>query len=236
MRDKKIFRFKHFAIHHHQATMKVGTDGVLLGAWVNVTEARRILDVGTGTGLIALMLAQRTPTQVQIDGIEISESDVQQARQNIRLSPWPEKVQVHHGSLQKFQAEPYDLIVSNPPYFNKSYPPPELLRTQARHSITLSAQDLLEHSKRLIRETGTLGVILPENEGRHLLSLAEQTGWYCTRECIFQSRKEKPVERLLLEFQRFPSSTKKESLVLYSTGENWSNAYRALTRDFYLKS
>lgn len=236
MRDKKIFRFKHFNIHHHQATMKVGTDGVLLGAWVDVTDARRILDVGTGTGLIALMLAQRTPPDVLIDGIEISESDVQQARENIRLSPWPEKVQIHYRSLQEFQAEPYDFIVSNPPYFNRSYQPPGLLRTQARHTITLSAQDLLEHSKRLLRETGTLAVILPEPEGRHLLTLAEQAGWYCTRESIFQSRKEKPIERLLLEFKLFESATKKESLVLYSSGENWSDDYRVLTRDFYLKS
>lgn len=238
MRDKRSFTFKQFEIYHHQSTMKVGTDGVLLGAWVNVANATRILDVGTGTGLIALMLAQRTAPEVFLEGIEISEPDFLQARENVSHSAWVDKIQLHAISLQQFESEPFDLIVCNPPYFKESYKPTGLLRTQARHTITLSEQDLLVHSKRLLRSSGALNVILPDSEGREFIEQAVIAGWHCSRICAFQSRSEKPIERLLLEFRLSPIPVKNEKLVLYKEGkgDEWSDAYRELTRDFYLRS
>jgi tRNA1Val (adenine37-N6)-methyltransferase len=235
MRNKSIFKFKQFNIGHSQATMKVGTDGVLLGAWTSLLNSKRILDVGTGSGVIALMLAQRTQPEVYIDAIDLSLEDCEVAKENVAQSPWPEKIKVHHSALQNFSAEPYDLIVSNPPYFINSYKPPTEKRTRARHTETLSQQDLLLHGKRLLHPNGRLSVILPETEAHHLISLSARQGWFCNRKCTFRSRANKPVERLLLElsFQPLPESI--QELVLYQKDEVWSEAYQELTRDFYLK-
>jgi tRNA1Val (adenine37-N6)-methyltransferase len=218
MRNKSIFKFKQFNIGHSQATMKVGTDGVLLGAWTSLLNSKRILDVGTGSGVIALMLAQRTQPEVYIDAIDLSLEDCEVAKENVAQSPWPEKIKVHHSALQNFSAEPYDLIVSNPPYFINSY-----------------KQDLLLHGKRLLHPNGRLSVILPETEAHHLISLSARQGWFCNRKCTFRSRANKPVERLLLELSSQPLPESIQELVLYQKDEVWSEAYQELTRDFYLK-
>ncbi|HNU42332.1 MAG TPA: methyltransferase [Cyclobacteriaceae bacterium] len=235
MRDKRVFRFKQFSVAHDNATMKVGTDGVLLGAWTLVDEAKRILDVGTGTGVIALILAQRSSRQAHIDAIDISMDAFRQACTNIHHSPWPTKIRVYHSALQDFEATPYDLIVSNPPYFNNSYKPPEALRTQARHTETLSHEALLQHTKRLLAPGGKLNLILPVAEGNLLLDRARQMDWYCSRQCTFRSRKEKPAERLLLELQLQATPMIEQELTLYEKDEAWSADYQKLTRDFYLK-
>ncbi|MBX2915059.1 MAG: methyltransferase [Cyclobacteriaceae bacterium] len=236
MRDKSIFRFKQFSIAHKKATMKVGTDGVLLGAWASVTNARRILDVGTGSGVIALMLAQRTQPDTHIDAIDISEDDCKVAQENVGQSPWPKKVTIQPCSLQELISEPYDVIVSNPPYFINSYKPPGAKRTRARHTETLSQHDLLYHSKRLLSPSGKLTVILPETEAGKLVELSYKSGWFCTRKCLFRSRQAKPVERVLLELSLQFEPLHAEELVLYESGENWSKAYKNLTNAFYLKA
>ncbi|MBN8577548.1 MAG: methyltransferase [Cytophagales bacterium] len=236
MRDKKTFRFKQFNIHHHRATMKVGTDGVILGAWATTDKATRILDIGTGTGLIALMLAQRTLPTVHIDAIEISADDCAVAYENVKQSPWPEKVNVHHVALQEYFSKPYDLIVSNPPFFINSYKPPTEKRTQARHSEMLSQQDLLFHSKRLLSPTGKLCVVLPETEANQLIGISTPMGWYCTRLCRFRARSEKPVERLFMEFSLEEQPTEQHELVLYRQGAEWTEEYKMLTGEFYLQA
>lgn len=235
MRNKNSFRFKQFTIQHSTASMKVGTDGVLLGAWTDIESAQRILDVGTGTGVIALMLAQRTTPPVHIDALEISQNDYEQALFNVKDSPWPARIQVHRTSLQDYHAPPYDLIVSNPPFFIDSYKPPSANRAKARHTDTLPRADLLDHSQRLLHKTGTLNLILPETEGNQLLTLAKTKGWHCSRFCTFRSRATKPVERVLLELQQQPTPTQKGDLVLYKDRDQWSDAYCELTREFYLK-
>jgi tRNA1Val (adenine37-N6)-methyltransferase len=235
MRVKNKFDFKQFSVYHDRSAMKVGTDGVLLGAWADITRAKRILDVGTGSGVIALMLAQRTHEKTHIDAIDISLSDCEQARENISRSPWHEKISVQHSSLQHFENEPYDLIVSNPPYFINSYKPPSPDRVNARHTETLEHHELLLHAKRLIKSTGKLAVVLPLIEANQLQESAKPDGWHCARRCTFQSRINKPIERVLLEFQLVESQVKDERLVLYDENSEWSAAYRGLTKDFYLK-
>lgn len=236
MRDKSVFRFKQFNIGHRKATMKVGTDGVLLGAWTALETTKRILDVGTGSGVIALMLAQRTQPDTHIDAIDISEEDCAVAHENVRQSPWAEKVVVQHASLQEFISDPYDLIISNPPYFINSFKPPAENRTQARHTETLSQSDLLLHSKRLLAPAGRLSVILPETEVRQFIKLGSGSGWFCIRSCEFRSRQAKPIERVLLEMSLKFQPMQTEKLVLYETGESWTEAYKTLTKDFYLKA
>lgn len=229
------FQFKKFSVQHDRSTHKVGTDGVLLGAWVNTEGCHSILDVGTGSGVIALMMAQRTPPDTRIDAIDINPNDAEQARENVLHSPWPEKIIVHHVRLQEFESHPADLIVSNPPFFKNSAKPPSASRSQARHTDTLSQEELLTHGNRLLAPSGRLAVVLPDAEGRKFVQLAESNGWYCARMCFFHSRESKPAERVLLELTREQKPLHHEKLVLYK-GESlvWTDAYRALTGNFYL--
>lgn len=237
MRDKNIFRFKQFSIEHGPSTMKVGTDGVLLGAWVDVGDAQRILDIGTGSGLIALMLAQRTSPEVTIDGVEISAMDALQAEKNFLRSPWKERLAIHHTPIQEFAPlEKYDLIVSNPPYFINSLRPEEAMREQARHTTTLSHTDLLKATQRLLKPGGRTGVILPLQEGLLFKNTVTANGLCCIRETAFRSKEGKAIERLLLEFSFNNLPPKQDSLTLYDENSNWSNEYRELTKAFYLRA
>lgn len=219
--------------------MKVGTDAVLLGAWVNLKGVKRILDVGTGCGIIALMLAQRTDewvNDVHIEGIEIDEQSAQQAEENLLETRWCNRVLFHNYSLQNFRSGyKYDLIVSNPPYFNNSQLPPKAYRAKARHTDSLSYKELLHHSIRLLKTKGRLAVILPFEEGKLFVSLAKEIGLYVNRQLAFYSRKEKPQERWLFEFSFQTKEVIEEALVLHDKGESWSDEYKELTREFYLK-
>jgi tRNA1Val (adenine37-N6)-methyltransferase len=215
--------------------MKVGTDAVLLGAWVDVGNAKTILDVGTGSCVIALMLAQRTNNATKIDAIEIEEQDSQQAKENILRSPWPNKVSVFKKSLQEFELiEKYDLIVSNPPFFINSLLPPTTHRARSRHAEDLTYNDLITHSIRLLNPTGTLAVILPTQEGNDFKQLALEKELHLKRQLAFYSRNEKPQERWLFEFSFESLQVKEEKIVLYEKGNLKSNDYINLTKDFYL--
>jgi tRNA1Val (adenine37-N6)-methyltransferase len=232
----KHFHFKKFSVAHDRSTMKVGTDGVLLGAWTDVSGATRLLDVGTGSGVIALILAQRSGEEAHVDALEIEQADAEQAQENVQASPWPHKVSVFHRALQNFEsAESYDRIVSNPPYFIQSYLPPDEGRKHARHNLSLNFDDLLSGVVRLLKRNGKFSVILPITEGIKFIDLAAAQGFYVSRRCNFRSRKEKPLERILLEFGFYQSAqVREEELLLYENGEVWSPAYQALTRDLYL--
>jgi tRNA1Val (adenine37-N6)-methyltransferase len=233
-----FFQFKQFVIHHDKATMKVGTDGVLLGAWINLGAAKNILDIGTGSGVIALMLAQRTSSDILIDAVEIEIHNAAQAKENVQQSPWKNKVEVYHAAIQEFHPQKkYDLIVSNPPYFINSYQPPDEKRTTARHTVVLSFMDLIKAVIKLMSETGRFNVVLPFQEGMAFITLALQNNLHCTRKWRFRSRKEKPVERLLLEFSYQKDHMEENEIILYlnPSGEAWSEPYKELTRDFYLK-
>lgn len=234
-KTKDIFHFKQFSIKHDRCAHKVGTDGVLLGAWVDVNAADRILDVGTGSGVIALMLAQRTQSQTQIDAIDISLADYEQAKENVAVSPWSKKIKIIHVALQKFESEPYNLIVSNPPFFIDSAKPPSEERTRARHTEALPPEELLTHARRLLAPQGKLCAILPVTEAQNFMVLAEIQGWVCSRVCEFRARANKPPERFLFQLQLEKNEVKKESLILYEKGEEWTMTYKNLTHDFYLK-
>jgi tRNA1Val (adenine37-N6)-methyltransferase len=233
-RLKNTFQFKQFAIQHDKSVHKVGTDGVLLGAWADISNAKRVLDIGTGSGVISLMIAQRSSNDTIIEAIDISEAECNQAKENVFRSPWPEKVNIIHRSLQEHKNEVYDLIISNPPFFINSFKPPSGERMRVRHTESLAPKDLLFHSKRLLKQSGKLCLVLPFIEGKQLVEIAKQYDFYCTKVCEFQSRSHKPVERLLLQFEFYPSSQVNEKLVLYSENDKWSDAYISLTKEFYL--
>lgn len=231
------FQFKQFTVHHDRCTMKVGTDGVLLGAWANIEKAQSILDIGTGSGVIALMLAQRSSPETYIDAVEVEEQDAVQAQENVTASPWPKKIHIHHSSIQQFSPEKkYDAIVSNPPYFINSQQPPDARRTLARHTLSLSHHDLLLAVKRLLHTHGTFSIILPYTEGLQFIELAHSFSLYCSRQWGFKTREGKPVERWLLEFSRTVSLAEKDEIILYDATNGWSQSYRELTRGFYLNA
>jgi tRNA1Val (adenine37-N6)-methyltransferase len=234
-RKQDTFRFKQFSIQHDRCAHKVGTDGVLLGAWADVSEASRILDVGTGSGVVALMMAQRSSPDAHIDAIDISFDDCEQAIENVAASPWPEKVNVQHIALQHFESDAYDLIVSNPPFFIDSAKPPNEERTRARHTESLAPEELLYHARRMLNTEGKLCLILPVTEAQRFISFASSLQWHCTRLCEFRARVTKPVERILFQLELHMHPTEKESLILYEQGEVMTPDYRNLTRDFYLK-
>jgi tRNA1Val (adenine37-N6)-methyltransferase len=237
MSKHKLFRFKHFNIDHSQTAMKVGTDGVLLGAWTNVDDVKAILEIGTGSGVIALMLAQRSSPLTLIDAVEVESKDSDQAKQNVADSPWPEKVQVFCAPVQVFDAgRKYDLIVTNPPFFSRSYEPPNQRRLQTRHTELLSFEDLLSSVVRLLSSQGRFCLILPPAEALRFSELALNREFHCTRKWTFRTRANKPVERVLMEFSRKPVSLETGEILLYITGDDWSEEYRRLTRDFYLQA
>ncbi len=216
------FQFKQFFVAHDRCAMKVGTDGVLLGAWaepavskVRPASAFSILDVGTGSGLIALMLAQRC-SHAQIDAVDIDEAAIEQAADNFRSSPWSDRLHAFHARLQDWQIVhrtsspctlPYSLIVSNPPYFRNSLKNPDKARELARHTDTLSYTELLHHSARLLHEEGRLCLILPAEAEEEVCALAAQEGFVLTRVTRVYSKVSKPARRVLLQFEKSQLST-----------------------------
>ena len=227
------FRFKQFFIEDSKCAMKVGTDGVLLGAWCPIHLPFghlpfTILDVGTGSGLIARMLMQRCP-EAEVEGIDIDEAAVEQAKEN--------GVKAYCAKLQEWQGS-YDLIVSNPPYFQNSLKNPDEGRKTARHTDTLSYAELIQHSARLLKEDGQLAVILPAEAEAEVRQLAAAEGLYLTRVTRVYSKESKPVRRVLMAFSRDTGTPgyryTEDVLVLEDEKGGRSAAYSELCKEFYL--
>ncbi len=215
--------------------MKVGTDAVVLGAWANIGDAKKILDIGTGCGVIALMMAQRTVNDARIDALEVDADDAFQASENVKHSPWPEKVMVHHVALQKFVSNHrYDLIVSNPPFFNDSLHSPLVKRTSARHTSSLSFHDFLLYASQVLNEQGRIAIIIPFQEGLTFQKVAEDKfKFHVIRKMALYSRPAKKQERWLFEFARAERSVEETTLYIHDQ-QGWSKEYQNLTHDFYL--
>jgi len=233
------FQFKQFTVWHDRCAMKVGTDGVLLGAWAPIHNSQfKILDIGTGSGLVALMLAQRYPA-AQIDAIDIDEAAVEQARENFAHSAFSHRLSVFRSSLQNWQMANgtlYDLIVSNPPYFQNSLKNPDKGRELARHTDSLSYEELIHNSVRLLNPHGQLALILPAEAEEEIRTLAATHCLYCSRVTRVFSKQSKPARRVLLAFSRSPLSLSptEDALVLEDEKGGRSAAYQELTKDFYL--
>lgn len=234
----KGFTFKQFHIDHSKCAMKVGTDGTLIGAWASIPcEQCTILDIGTGTGLIAIMAAQRAQ-QTQIIGIDIDSDCIEQARENVAVSPWSERINIIHCPLQEFtSSKGLDVIISNPPYFVDSLLSPDEKRTTARHTMTLSFNDLCDGVLRLLAPNGTFALILPPAEAERFLSVVRGR-LFLTRRCDVWSTPESGIKRVMMELQMQPPTElpKIEKLIIEDSGPmGYSAEYRQLTRDFYLK-
>ena len=235
MGREKVFRFKQFAVVNDRTAMKVGTDGVLLGAWCPAEGARHVLDVGTGCGVIALMIAQRNASAV-IDAIDIDHDATEEATLNFKASPWSERLTAIEGDFNELQtAERYDLIVSNPPYFTNGVLPTGDARTQARHTGTLSYRQLIEGASRLLSDDGTLALITPTDAEQDIIEAATFASLP-----VRQLTRVIPVEdaapkRTLWLLSRRDMAYCEDTLTIAHRDGTFTSDYVALTGAFYLK-
>lgn len=230
------FQFKHFSVSDDKCAMKVGTDGVLLGAWTNTNHVKYILDVGTGSGLIALMLAQKC--DAQIDAIDIDADAVMQAKENFNKSKWSNRIKIYKRALQNFElnAKPYDLIVSNPPFYADSSTTADFARNLARHSdSSLSHEDLLKNVERLLTVDGKFSVILPTKEAVEVLKLSPVYNLHCSHKTLVKTKQNKIPKRYLMEFKKAFTDTICDELIVLNEEEKYSKDYIALTKDYYMQ-
>ena len=227
------FQFKQFTIHQQATAMKVGTDGVLLGALADIDGAHSALDIGTGTGLIALMLKQRNP-QLQVTAIDVEKAAVEQARGNAAQSPW--EVEILHTSAQQFatSGRTFDRIVCNPPYFRSSLKAPDAARSLARHNDTLPFDELLAAIDRLLTPDGQGWVILPNDTASAFSEKGEQTGLHTTRAIAVVTKPGKPPKRTVLCLERKPHERFTDTLLIESADGGYDERYAALVQPFYL--
>jgi tRNA1Val (adenine37-N6)-methyltransferase len=235
----KPFIFKKFTVAQDRCAMKIGTDGVLLGAWVSIEHRPyNILDIGSGTGLIALQLAQRSSAQT-IDAIEIDEEAHAQCVENFENSLWGDRLFCYHASAQEFASEveeTYDLIVSNPPFYSEDYKTKDTARDAARFNDSLPFEHLAVCAAHLLSDAGIFALILPSKEVNKFKEIARQQGLFLKRYCKVQGTPETEVKRCLMEFiKQQPLAIKEETLIIETTRHEFTSAYIALVRDFYLK-
>jgi tRNA1Val (adenine37-N6)-methyltransferase len=232
------FNFKLFSIQQDRCAMKVGTDGVLLGAWANMDEVSTALDIGTGTGLIALMLAQRAAA-ANIDGVEIDPNAAGQAKENVEASPWASRVNIFPVPVQQFapgESRKYDLVICNPPFFHDSYKAKGAGRIRARHSVSFTYGELVKIASNLLNVKGRLSIIIPFQDHEQFRYMAARYNLHVQRLTRVHPTPLKPPHRILAEYGhdeiKAPGTS---SLVIEENGRhNYSEVYKELTGEFYL--
>lgn len=230
------FGFKQFTVYQDKSAFKVGTDGVLLGACADVSGAEKILDIGTGTGLIALMLAQRCGGE--IIGIEPDRDSFEQACQNVESSKWNGRIKIENTDLQSFNPENtrFDLVVTNPPYFINSLKNPDPRKASARHNQSLTSEEILQGVARLLTDNGRMQMILPYVEGNIFISEAQEYGLYCSNILKIRPLPTGEIKRLILTFTRERKKVTEKFLTIeHGRRHEFTDEYINLTKDFYLK-
>ncbi|WP_426062712.1 tRNA1(Val) (adenine(37)-N6)-methyltransferase [Flavobacterium sp. DSP2-3-1] len=233
------FQFKQFSLEQDRCAMKIGTDGVLLGAWTPIqNNPISILDIGAGTGVIALMLAQRSNAE-QIDALEIDEEAYEQSVDNFENSPWSDRLFCFHAGLDEFVEEPedeYDLIVSNPPFYTDDYKSDNEQRDLARFADAMPFEDLIEAADLLLSENGIFAVIIPFKEEENFLALAKEHELYPLKITRVKGTPTTEIKRSLLAFSRNESvNFPIDELIIETSRHQYTPEYIALTKDFYLK-
>lgn len=239
----KPFHFKQFSVAQDKCAMKIGTDGVLLGAWVSINkQPQSILDIGAGTGVISLQLAQRSDAE-QIDAVEIDENAFEQCTENFENSPWGDRLFCYHGALQDFTQEliedqstaGYDLIISNPPFYTDDFTSKDAARNTARFTQTLPFQHLAICVSALLNPQGIFAVVLPKKEERDFISLASGYDLFLNRRCAIKGSPTAEMKRILLEFSFEKKPLTTESLTIETERHQYTQEYINLVQDFYLK-
>ena len=234
-----VFQFKQFSVNQYKTAMKIGTDGVLLGAWTPIeNNPKSVLDIGTGTGIIALMLAQRSDAE-QIDALEIDESAYEQAVENFENSPWGDRLFCFHAGLDEFIDDPedeYDLIVSNPPFYSEEYRSENKQRDLARFQGAMPFEELVEAAVLLLSENGIFSVIIPFNEEDRFIELCAEAELFPIKVTRVKGTPNSKIIRSLLAFKRYELSVlTADELVIEISRHEYTPEYISLTKDFYLK-
>ena len=237
---KKPFKFKQFNVEQDRCAMKIGTDGVLLGAWASLEHHPfSILDIGTGTGIIALMMAQRSSAEL-IDALEIDEDAYEQAVDNFENSDWGDRLFCYHAAFDEFveemqEEEKYDLIISNPPFYSDEYTSGNAQRDQARFAEALPFEELIQGASLLLSEEGRFNVIIPKKEEAEFLKIAEQHHLFPQRITRVKGDVNSEVKRSLLEFGFEKKEFEPTELTIENSRHNYTEEYIELVKDFYLK-
>ena len=229
------FHFKRFTIQQDRSALKVGTDGVLLGAWTNHVGAKRILDIGTGTGLLALIAAQRN-SEAMIDAVEIDDASAGQATENARASPWSDRVRIHRMDVRRMKvSEPYDLIISNPPFYAGEMISADDRAVVAKHEAALGFKELMVVVNGCMALEGRFSVILPTDR-EHVLRLhADALGIRPLRRCVIRYLASRAPKRVMLEMWRGTPVLEHDEVTVEETPGNYSARYRELLADFMLQ-
>lgn len=231
------FRFKQFTINQDRTAMKVGTDGVLIGAWANVADSSKILDVGTGTGLIAIMAAQRNAT-ASIDAIEVDSGAFNQAKENVQACAWSERINLHLIDFRSFSqncAQRFDHIITNPPFYNSTLKPTQKERAVARHDESLDLSTIIKGAAALLYDRGRLSMILPASIFPDLKMIAHTNGFFISALTYVKPTPSKPPHRILVELNQTKTEYKVNEMIIEEFGRHqYSDAYKQLTRPFYL--
>lgn len=236
--SNKPFQFKEFTIHQDKTAMKVGTDGVLLGAWVKVKpEVFSVLDIGAGTGVISLMLAQRSYAEA-IDAIELNDEAYEQSVENFERSDWGDRLFCYHASLQEFVDEiedKYDLIISNPPFYTSTYKELSEERAMARHTESLSYEELLKGTSNLLSENGSSAFIIPFSEEDNFLKIAKKYNLFPNRITRVKGTVNSAIKRSLLQCSFQEKKIEANELIIEIERHVYTNDYIDLVKEFYLK-
>jgi tRNA1Val (adenine37-N6)-methyltransferase len=233
MASNSYFQFKKFTVRMNNCAMKVGTDGVLLGAWFDANRVRRLLDIGTGTGLLALMAAQRGVNDIV--AVEIDKSAAIQASENVNGSLWKESIEVINADISDFQNEKsFDAIISNPPYFRNSLKSPDVMRTMAKHNDSLSFEKLVINVDRLLSDDGEFSVIIPSDLSDTLEQICFVNGLYLKRKTSVITRESQSPKRDLISFVRSACVCKNDVLTMTDKDGSYTGGYIDIVRDFYL--
>ena len=237
----KPFQFKEFTVHQDKTAMKIGTDAVLLGAWCNLGEfPDTILDVGSGTGIISLMLAQRSDAMT-IDAVEIDTNAYEQTVENFEQSDWGDRLFCYNASFVEFaeemseDEEEYDIIVSNPPFYTDNYETEDVARNKARFTSSLSFEELLKGVSEILSEYGKFSTIIPFKEEENFIELAKNHNLYLNRVCRVKGTPTTEIKRSLLELSFVETTIQEEELIIETKRHQYTDAYINLTKDFYLK-
>lgn len=227
------FQFKQFTVWHDRCAMKVGTDGVLLGAWTRVVNAQRILDVGTGTGLVALMLVQRS--NAFIIALEIDGTATVQAQENIARSPWQDRIEVIQADFKDYvSTTQFDVIVSNPPYFADSLKCPDPQRTAARHNNELTYEELLKGVATLLAADGEFTIVIPSDASKRVKEIAAHYSLFPSKQLDVITKPGLPPKRNLITFTFHEQACQTDELIIELARHAYSNEYVELTKQYYL--
>lgn len=234
----KPFQFKEFQVNQDQCAMKIGTDGVLLGAWTSIdTNPFSILDIGAGTGILSLMLAQRSPAEV-IEALEIDDSAYEQCVDNFEQSSWNDRLFCYHASLEEFAEEiedQYDLIICNPPFYSETYKTENSQRDLARFQDAMPFEHLLESVVALLSENGLFSVVIPFSEEDKFIDLASKSSLFPMRITHVKGTPSSETKRSLIEFSFSKTNLITSELIIETARHNYTEDYISLTKDFYLK-